>query len=99
PAAAVRPRSASAGHWGDLPLGRRRSSASSSSSSGVPAPLVPRHVSSSAVPPSASAAVAAAAAAADNAAFRLSFNEFLLAVLSQSVFVQFFERVLALEGP
>ncbi|KAJ1561867.1 hypothetical protein HK405_002346 [Cladochytrium tenue] len=99
PAAAVRPRSASAGHWGDLPLGRRRSSASSSSSSGVPAPLVPRHVSSSAVPPSASAAIAAAAAAADNAAFRLSFNEFLLAVLSQSVFVQFFERVVALARP
>ncbi|KAI9360414.1 rab-GTPase-TBC domain-containing protein [Zopfochytrium polystomum] len=28
--------------------------------------------------------------------FRLSFNEFLLAVLSQSVFVQFFERVIML---
>ncbi|TPX55175.1 hypothetical protein PhCBS80983_g05535 [Powellomyces hirtus] len=28
-----------------------------------------------------------------NSAFRLSFNEFLLAVLSQSVFVQYFERV------
>ncbi|KAL2911819.1 hypothetical protein HK105_208669 [Polyrhizophydium stewartii] len=31
--------------------------------------------------------------AEQDAAFRLSFNEFLLAVLSQSIFVQYFERV------
>ncbi|KAJ3065007.1 hypothetical protein HDU98_011596 [Podochytrium sp. JEL0797] len=36
---------------------------------------------------------AAGAVAGSSPEFRLSFNEFLLAVLSQSVFVQFFERV------
>ncbi|KAI9197168.1 rab-GTPase-TBC domain-containing protein [Polychytrium aggregatum] len=36
----------------------------------------------------------------DSAAFRLSFNEFLLAILSQSVFVEFFERIWTLvRGP
>ncbi|KAJ3134127.1 hypothetical protein HDU90_005223 [Geranomyces variabilis] len=67
----------------------------------IPAPSSPRPRSASpaiggggsSTPPPLQPPIAPAEDFHGGTAFRLSFNEFLLAVLSQSVFVQYFERV------